>query len=465
MKSHYNFLPPLLEEEFQSLKSSIKETTVEVPIIVDQDDEIIDGFHRQKACDELGVFCPREVRHFESDAQRFEVILNLNCRRRQLNREQKRKLIEVYLIRDPQIADNFLGELIGVSKNTVSDVRRKLESTCQIDKFMKLRGKDGKVRRRQKRIVANTANEATKAAKIVGHLPEAADGKLFDVNTAERRAKRNRFRIERERERVRLESERIVKPVDSDRIHIHHCPFQKLEQIAGIEPESVPLILTDPPYGNDFMDQWDALGAFASRVLKPGGLFVAHVGHHRLDEKMAAFGRHLQYRWMGNSCWEGEASYVASLTIASKWIPVVIYSKGDWTRSNKWCDRFHFELKEKSWHRWQRPLAEIEKLLCYFSSHDDLVVDPCGGGFTTAIACERSGRRCISCDVDKVAVIKGIRRLEEERQPTFEEEAVYDTLPVNFGGTDGVDCGSFGSSYTLPINVETTACEHLGSTC
>jgi hypothetical protein len=67
--------------------------------------------------------------------------------------------------------------------------------------------------------------------------------------------------------------------------------------------------------------------------------------------------------------------------------------------------------------------------------------------------------------VDKVAVIKGIRRLEEERQPTFEEEAVYDTLPVNFGGTDGVDCGSFGSSYTLPINVETTACEHLGSTC
>ena len=465
MNSKCNFLPPLLDDEFQGLKSSIDESGVEVPIVVDQDGEIIDGFHRQKACDELGVFCPREVRHFESEAQRFELILSLNCRRRQLNREQKRKLIEAYLTRDAQIADNFLGELIGVSKNTVADVRVELESTCQIDKFTKLRGKDGKVRRRQKRIVANTANEATKAAKIIGDLPDSADGKLFDFNTADRRARRHRRRIESEEERVRLESEQLVKPVDSDRIHIHRCPFQKVEQIAGIEPESAPLILTDPPYGNDFMDQWDALGAFANRVLKPGGLFVAHVGHHRLDEKMAAIGRHLQYRWMGNSCWEGEANYVASLTIASKWLPVVIYSKEDWTRTNKWCDRFHFELKEKAWHRWQRPLAEIENLLHYFSSHDDLVVDPCGGGFTTAIACERTGRRCISCDVDKVAVIKGLQRLGEERQPMFEEEPCSDTLPVTYGWADDSDRRYSQIGDTLPINVETTNCEHIGSTC
>jgi Transposase DDE domain group 1 len=41
----------------------------------------------------------------------------------------------------------------------------------------------------------------------------------------------------------------------------------------------------------------------------------------------------------------------------------------------------------------------------------DLVVDPCGGGFTVAAACRNLARRCVSCDIDESAVIRGQDRL------------------------------------------------------
>ncbi len=37
------------------------------------------------------------------------------------------------------------------------------------------------------------------------------------------------------------------------------------------------------------------------------------------------------------------------------------------------------------YHPWQKPLAEIECLLCYFTKPGDLAIDPCGG-FTSAVS-------------------------------------------------------------------------------
>ena len=191
MNANYQILPPLLPDEFEALKASIAEQGVDVPIIVDQEGNTIDGYHRQHACDELGIFCPREVRHFESETDKMELVLRLNCGRRQLNRQQKRSVIDAYLLRDPQIADNFLAQIIGVSKNTVADVRSTLEATCQIDKFDELRGKDGKMRPVQyKRIIANTPKETEAALKIIGELPDNCTGTIIDIATAKRESRK-----------------------------------------------------------------------------------------------------------------------------------------------------------------------------------------------------------------------------------------------------------------------------------
>ena len=97
--------------------------------------------------------------------------------------------------------------------------------------------------------------------------------------------------------------------------------------------------------------------------------------------------------------------------VVSKWKPTLVYSKGEWTKEGEWFDVSIINSKEKEWHDWQQPLEQVERLVKDFSEPGDLVVDPLGGGFTTAVACKSLGRKCISCDIDEKAVIRGQDRL------------------------------------------------------
>ena len=92
-----------------SLKESIRIHGVRVPVIVDQDGKIIDGWQRDRACKELGIYCPRESEHFATDAERLQVAITLNIPRRHWSRHQRRELIAAYLKVDPAINDNELG--------------------------------------------------------------------------------------------------------------------------------------------------------------------------------------------------------------------------------------------------------------------------------------------------------------------------------------------------------------------
>lgn len=81
----FQVMPSLGEEEYQKLKESIAERGVLIPIEKDADTgEILDGFHRLRVCEELGIEPPVVERHFDSDADRKIHALTLNLARRQL---------------------------------------------------------------------------------------------------------------------------------------------------------------------------------------------------------------------------------------------------------------------------------------------------------------------------------------------------------------------------------------------
>lgn len=103
-------------------------------------------------------------------------------------------MIDAYLRGDPEIADNALADALGVSKNTVLDVRRRLEESGVIRRVNKTRGKDGKNRpvRYAPRIFANTHNEFKKAKDIINDLPPNCAGKTLDITTAKRLARTGR---------------------------------------------------------------------------------------------------------------------------------------------------------------------------------------------------------------------------------------------------------------------------------
>lgn len=145
---HADLLPPLTAEERDELRRSIRAAgRVLVPILVTEDDAVLDGHHRLAIADELGLSgVPAETVAGLSDEQRRARAMELNLARRHLTREQRRRIIEEELRRDATRSDRSVSARVGVSHATVAAARKKLESSGQIVHSPRRAGKDGVAR-------------------------------------------------------------------------------------------------------------------------------------------------------------------------------------------------------------------------------------------------------------------------------------------------------------------------------
>ncbi len=68
---------------------------------------------------------------------------------------------------------------------------------------------------------------------------------------------------------------------------------------------------------------------------------------------------------------------------------------------------------KKRYHKTQKPLELMEDLIKIHTNEEDLVFDPFGGSFTTAVACKKLNRQFISCELDEKYLEIGKKRLQE----------------------------------------------------
>jgi len=100
-----------------------------MPILIDEYKQIIDGDHRKRIADEFDYDCPEVVHEGLTEDEKRTLARALNLARRQLNREQKRKIIADQLVETPKRSSRWVAKMLGVSHPTVSSVRRELESS------------------------------------------------------------------------------------------------------------------------------------------------------------------------------------------------------------------------------------------------------------------------------------------------------------------------------------------------
>jgi ParB-like chromosome segregation protein Spo0J len=150
-----SLVPELSPEEFESLKQSIKKANgLYVPIIVNQDGIILDGHHRYKACQELGIEPKTIVREFSDKLEEQLFVIDCNLIRRQLNNFQRTELalkskpiLEAIVKGNESLGgkgdrnltplgrvDDRIGERAGVSRDTVRKVEKILENKRILDK-------------------------------------------------------------------------------------------------------------------------------------------------------------------------------------------------------------------------------------------------------------------------------------------------------------------------------------------
>ncbi len=118
---------PLTDHEYQALHDSIQTHGVQVPVIIGEHIACLDGRHRLLIAENLGLTnIPALFLEGLTADQEHELSVALNAARRQLNRAQRRKLVEAELMRDPNRSDRYIAAICGTAHSTVSLTRAEI---------------------------------------------------------------------------------------------------------------------------------------------------------------------------------------------------------------------------------------------------------------------------------------------------------------------------------------------------
>jgi ParB-like chromosome segregation protein Spo0J len=129
----YQLLPPLTADEYDALKADIQRHGIREPIEYDTDGNVLDGHHRLRIAEELGLtqfdtrFLP-----FKNEREKREHVLAVNLLRRHLTPKQKREIAAKLLKENAKRSDRDVARLVGIDHKTVADVRTQAESRGEL---------------------------------------------------------------------------------------------------------------------------------------------------------------------------------------------------------------------------------------------------------------------------------------------------------------------------------------------
>ncbi|MFH1555695.1 MAG: DNA methyltransferase [Pseudomonadota bacterium] len=177
--------------------------------------------------------------------------------------------------------------------------------------------------------------------------------------------------------------------------------------LADVPDGSVDVVLTDPPYPAEFLPLWDDLGAFAARVLRPGGLLVAMSGQTHLPAVMNLLGKHLPYRWTIAYLISGAANVVHARNVQTMWKPVLVYGSSD----RRLYDVARSDKPDKDHHGWGQSEVGMADLLRLVADPGQVICDPFLGGGTTGVVALEYGCSFIGAELDREAYETALVRL------------------------------------------------------
>jgi len=135
MTQPYQLLDPLPDEVYEALKTDIAESGMVYPVVLDEAGAVLDGHHRKRIAEELGIEYPARVLPGLSEEEKIDRSLALNLTGRTQTRDEKRETIRRYLLRRPDVSDRHAARVTGASDKTVASVRAGMERIAEIPQF------------------------------------------------------------------------------------------------------------------------------------------------------------------------------------------------------------------------------------------------------------------------------------------------------------------------------------------
>jgi len=208
---------------------------------------------------------------------------------------------------------------------------------------------------------------------------------------------------------------------------ICHDFFEAEGDEGFLKPNTIDCIITDPPYVEEWKENWAPFLGIAADILKPGGFLICYVGHIRLPEffeglretqiedpgKVSKNNR-LEFFWECSLDQSGSIKAVHARSVQCGHKPILIAYKPPMRQPYKYFnDLIRGSGKEKGLHEWQQSAMELIPLIDAFTAPGDTVLDPFMGSGTTGIACKLTARKFIGYDLVKENVEIATTRISE----------------------------------------------------
>jgi len=436
----FQVMPELSAEEYRALKEDIKENGILVPITVDEDGKIIDGHHRLKAAQELGIDSPPvQVRSDLSREEKRSMAWKLNMQRRHIDTNTKKELVQdrIKELIESGIdkTDDEVAEEMGCTRRWVSEVRE----TVVADRIEDTDGGQN-----------GTDSDLTTTVEYA-----SADQKeeIIKNTVVENPDKSNRS-VARS-----LGVSKTTVGSHRDDLDTLYCPQLRNADVREVLPsmpsESVDLVLTDPPYGVEFNGQrhqtadyeqldgdedtelMESVAEDLHRVLKQDRHLYMFCRWDTLPQVLQTYGQHFEVDttivWDKDDGGHGMGDL-------EDWAPrhelIVKCSKGtrplqnDKRPANVIRQQDVRFTDDPNHHPTQKPSELMETIIQASTQEEETVFDPFGGVHTTALAAAKNRRTAVSVEKDTEFHAKGRDRIQSLIQDRDDDRTIIEDTEV-----------------------------------
>lgn len=394
-------LPPLSDEEFNSLKADIEVNGQLQPVFVDENGDILDGEHRFKI---LGKKAKTKTIRGLSDGEKEMFTYRCNFHRRNLSPSQKavarkhmKATAKALRKQDPKKwTQAKLAAGFGVARETVRDWFTNNGETANSSK--PATKPDGRVSlsKDQQAIVVQQL-EAGESQQQVAANHGVSQQTVSNIKKKSDKAKK------KEADRKR-NAAAIKKAIGDNDAGVKIGDFRKVAKT--IPDASVDMIFTDPPWDRKALDEmYGDLGQVALDKLIEGGSMLVYAGHAMVDDAIKLIEREgLNFYWLcAEFRPEGPHNRRSRSGFIVTFIPILWFVKGAerYDTSVFVKDSVSTPKPDKKAHAWQQSVECANYYIEKLSHKNGLVFDPFCGGGTTAVAAKHLGRKWLTCDTDK----------------------------------------------------------------
>jgi 16S rRNA G966 N2-methylase RsmD len=195
-------------------------------------------------------------------------------------------------------------------------------------------------------------------------------------------------------EQRRQDSRAALPIIDGMELRIGDCR----KVFADVPDNSVPLVLTDPPYPAEAEPLYRWLAEWSARVLIPGGSLICYTGHWSINRDCAIFDKHLRYWWI-MAMMHDQSRRLPGKFIIAEFKPVLWYVKEFRRGKSLIPDVLLPPSRDKDAHDWGQGEGGVTNLFEHLTEPGETILDPFAGTATWGRIAVSMGRRWIGADI------------------------------------------------------------------